>query len=119
MGKAGKVTDKTPVNQKLVYTNEALWAGKTIENSQLVRVVWRDITAVSNWNDEEEVAPVRRFTSVGYFLYEGPDPKDPEEDMTVIATTWDGDMNRWRDYVCFPSTVVREIVPVIKPRKKK
>lgn len=113
-----KTTEKKP-SGRTVFTNESLWADKNIGNAQLVLVHWRDIVQVSNWNEEEEVAPVRDFMTVGYLLYEGPDPKDQGEDMTVIATTWDGDMNKWRDYVVFPSPVVRTIEAMTAAKKKR
>lgn len=114
-----QTANERPVPTKGTYTNEALWAGKTPRTTELVSVQWRDITSIANWNEEEEVAPVRHFSTVGYLLYEGPDPKDEGEEMVVIASTWDGDAAKWRDYTVFPAPVVRSIAAMVKPRKRK
>jgi len=99
--------------------NLHLWSERTPENTQIVGVWWEDIQDISNWNEEAEVAPARRLYSIGYLLYEGPDPKDTERDMTVIAKTYNYEDGKWADFTCFPSVVIREIKPLTrKPRAK-
>jgi len=98
-----------------VYSNIALWADRTPENTPIIEVTWRDIQSVSNWDDDrDEVCPVRRFVSIGFLLYDGPDPKDPGQKMLVIATTYDADNDRWADYTAFPRPVIREIKTIVE-----
>lgn len=99
--------------------NFHLWANKTPDNSQVVGVHWVDIVDISNWNEDEFVVePARGQYSLGYLLYEGPNPQDPEHDMTVIAVAYDTIQKRWSSYTVFPSEVVRTIVAITRKRKK-
>lgn len=107
------------MKQKTSPTNSHLWEGKVPDSTQIVGVNWRDIQYVDNWNTDEEVAPARYIFTVGYFLYEGPDPKDPQNNITVIAGTYNYDVNKWADFTVFPSSIVREIIAITRKSRKK
>ncbi len=102
---------------KPTITNSHLWATRLPSNTQIVNIHWRDITDVSNWNEDEEVAPYRYLQQIGYLLYQGPDPKDDQNDMTVIAAGYDGDQNKWYSFTVFPSSVIRKMVAITKKKK--
>lgn len=106
------------MKDKTTPTNSHLWEGKLPENSQVVGINWTDIQYVDNWNEDAEVAPARYLFTIGYLLYEGPDPKDSKRDITVIAGTYDYDNSKWADFTVFPSVVVRKIVAITRKRKK-
>jgi len=85
-----------------------LWKDRTPENTPLIAVNWRDIRAVSRWDDdEEEVRPARKLITAGFLLYEGPDPEELEADILVIAETWDGEEEGWYGITCFPKEVIK------------
>lgn len=107
------------MKDKVSPTNSHLWAGLLPSNTPVVGVNWRDIQYVDNWNTDEEVAPARYLFTVGYLLYEGPDPKDAENDITVIAGTYNYDSDKWADFTVFPSVVVRQIVALMPAPKKR
>ena len=87
---------------------DRLWAGRTPENTPLVKFEWKDIRSTDRWNDEEEtVRPARRIASAGYIVYEGPDPHDPAEDVVILANHYDYEEERWSEFTCFPVTVPR------------
>lgn len=82
---------------------------KTPDNCMQVTVTWRDIRDISSWTEEEEVRCCRRIQTVGWHLYEGPDPVEPEYDILIIAASYDGEEERWSDFTVFPKTVVKRI----------
>lgn len=85
-----------------------LWKDRTPENTPLIAFHWADIRTVSRWNDEEEeVRPARKLVTAGFLLYEGPDPEQPEEEIVVLAETWDGEDEGWYGITCFPKRVNR------------
>jgi hypothetical protein len=98
-------------------TNSHLWSGKVPANTQVVGINWRDIQYVDNWNEDSEVAPARYLFTIGYLLYQGPDPKDTSNDITVIAGTYDYDNDKWADFTVFPSVVVRKVHPITRKRR--
>ena len=97
---------------KVSRSNSHLWADRTPKNSPIVAVRWRDIQGIDNWNEDDEVAPARSVLSIGYMLYEGPDPKDPTQKMTVIARTYVEDTSEWADFYAFPTSVIRSMTKI-------
>lgn len=84
------------------------WAHLTPANAPRVAVGWRDIRDTPAWDDDEEpVRPARRLETLGWLLYEGPDPEEPEAYITVIARTYDWEEKRWCEYTTYPQIVVR------------
>jgi hypothetical protein len=108
MAQKRKKPDKPTV--RVTPSNTHLWQDRTPENTPIVAVKWRDIQGIDNWNEDDEVAPARNCHTIGYLLYEGPDPKDKAHDMTVIASWYIYDEDEWSHYVVFPSEVIKEIV---------
>ena len=82
---------------------------KTPENCMHVVVTWRDIRDISSWSEEEDVRCCRKLQSVGWLLYEGPDPLEPEYEILVIAATYDHEDERWADFTVFPKTVIKGV----------
>lgn len=80
---------------------------KTPANTVHVVVSWRDIRDVSNWDEDGEVRCSRNLQTIGWLLYEGPDPAEPDYDILVIAKTYDYDEERWADFTVFPKTVIK------------
>lgn len=87
-----------------------LWADKTPDNTDLVTILWRDIRSVYNWSEDStvELRPCRAITTVGWLLYEGPDPEEPESIITVIASTYDAEVDAWSDYTFYPNKTVKQ-----------
>ena len=86
-----------------------LWKHLTPANAEQVVVVWRDIQDVSAWDeDTARVGPAQHRT-IGWFLYEGPDPNDLGYDILIIAKTYSDTEKKWADYTAFPKTVVKEV----------
>lgn len=87
---------------------DELWAHKTPANTQLVAFGWRDIRKVERWDGgDEEVRPARKLLQAGFLLYEGVDPREPTQEIVVIAETWDGEEESWHGITCFPKVVPR------------
>lgn len=94
-------------SQKKIDNIRALWADKTPENAKVVEIDWVDISQYDNWNTDEDLA-LATFTSLGYLLYEGPDPRTGVE-ITVTALTYEPKTKRWADYLLFPTPVIQEM----------
>ena len=110
---------QTKARLKTTPTNSHLWDGKVPGNSQIVGITWTDIQYVDNWNEDMEVAPARYLLTIGYLLYQGPDPKDEQRDITIIAGTYDHDNEKWADFTVFPTVVVRKVTAVTRKKRSK
>jgi len=87
---------------------DELWADKTPSNTIVVAVEWADIRNVSRWDDgNEEVRPARKLSTTGWLLHDGIDPDDPEEEIVIIAATYDGEEKTWADITTFPKRAFR------------
>lgn len=96
-----------------------LWAELTPNEAPIVAVFWKDIQSLTDWEgDEKDIGPVRKIITIGFLLYDGPDPKDAGHNIVVIAGGYQYDAELWTDYTVFPREVVRDIKP-IKPVKGK
>ena len=85
------------------------WQHLTPANAPQVIVSWRDIHEISSWNEETiHLGPVHLET-IGWLLYEGPDPNDPGSSLTIIAKTYDYEDRRWAEFTIFPQTVVKKV----------
>jgi hypothetical protein len=88
------------------------WENETPETVPQVVVHWRDIRDCTSyaWDEEdEEIRPARKLQTIGWLLYQGPDPKEPDVMVTVIARTYDGEEKRWAEYSVFPQIVVKKL----------
>jgi hypothetical protein len=112
MGKRIETVKATP-------SNSHLWEHCTPENTPLVAIHWRDIQGIDNWNEDDEVAPARHCYTIGYLLYQGPDPKDPEHGMTVLASWYLYDAEEWSHYVVFPSEVIKRVQKIATRKREK
>ena len=87
---------------------DELWWSRTPKNTQIVSVKWADIRNVSRWDDmEEEIRAARDLSTVGWLLYDGIDPEDPDEEIVVVAATYDGEEEAWADITVFPKRAFR------------
>jgi hypothetical protein len=86
------------------------WQHLTPKNAQRAIVSWRDIREIGAWDDDtEEIRPARRLETIGWLLYEGPDPFEPDSDVLVLAKTYDWEEQRWADYTAFPKVVLKRL----------
>jgi len=85
---------------------EKLWIDKTPMNTPRCTVWWRDIRDCS---DGDDVRPARRVQSLGWYLYEGPDPEEPESDIVVLGRTYDYEDAKWSDYAVFPRIAIKAV----------
>ena len=85
------------------------WHHLTPQNAQRVVVAWRDIHEISAWNDDDTTVGPVHLDTIGWMVYEGPDPDEPESSLVVIAKTYDYNDRRWADYTVFPRTVVKKV----------
>ena len=74
------------------------------EEPPIVVVYWKDITAVSSWNDDEEPY-MATFYTVGWLM-------EDEEGQVVIASSWDEIEGEWAEFNVFPKGVVLSITKV-------
>ena len=86
-----------------------LWKHLTPANAEQVVVTWRDIQDVGAWDEETAHIGPAQHRTIGWFLYEGPDPNDLGYDILVIAKTYSDTEKKWADYTAFPKTVVKEV----------
>lgn len=87
------------------------WAHLTPDNAKQVVISWRDIRSVSSWdeNDDGDIRPCRHLNTVGWLLYQGPDPGEPSSEIIVIASTYDWEASQWAEFNCFPKVVWKEV----------
>lgn len=82
---------------------------QTPETCPQVIVTWRDIREISSWSEEEEIRCCRKLQTIGWLLYEGSDPGEPECGILIIAKTYDYEEERWADFTVFPKTVIKGV----------
>jgi hypothetical protein len=85
------------------------WRQLSPSSATQVVVAWRDIHEISSWNDDGDALGPVHLETIGWLLYEGPDPAEPESNLVIIAKTYDYTDKRWADYTVFPRTVVKRI----------
>ncbi|MCP4897731.1 MAG: hypothetical protein GY906_12230 [bacterium] len=78
--------------------------GSYNEDPPIVVVHWQDITAVDNWNEEEEPY-LAEFRTVGWLCLE-------TDSIVVIASTWDEIEETWREFNSFPRGCIISITVV-------
>ena len=84
------------------------WWHLTPTDLQIVIVHWRDICESSQWSGENvnEIRPVH-IATMGWLLYEGEDPWEMGQRITVIGKSYDYNDRRWADLTIFPHNVIR------------
>ena len=53
--------------------------------------------------------PSRKLVTLGWLLYKGPDPKESDAEIVIIARTYDYEENRWAEFTAFPQVVLRQV----------
>jgi len=86
------------------------WRDKTPGDVAVVVVEWRDVRDSDDWTAKDEVRPCRHLSTLGWLLYDGPDPDDKGKNLLVLGRSYDAEEVRWSELVSFPRESVRRVV---------